>query len=377
MTRPELPDLDLLRPIGAGGFGEVWLATNRTTGRLYAVKLLQGSPLAGAAGREAEALMRLEAVGGCRHPHVMEIHHVGRTPECLYYLMDPADDVSGEAASLRPEYRPATLKHRLDAGPLPAGACWEYARQLLAALACLHQAGMVHRDVKPSNCLFVGDALKLADFGLVTEAHRQVSRLGTEAYMPPDGRMDTRADVYAAGLVIYEMLTGLSCRAFPRLGPRAAEVVADRRLARLNRLVLQACQPAPAERFADAREMLRALESSDLVPVLPVPIRRRWALLLGGAALGLLVVAGLLWHRSAPTVDVNFITEPFEATVRLDGIVLRDAAGQPYRTPCSVVALPARSHRLVFEHEGLSALDAGMIDLAETQEIVARWPSSP
>ena len=94
----------------------------------------------------------------------------------------------------------------------------DYARQLLAGLASLHAAGMVHRDVKPANCLFVGGQLKLADFGLLTEAHPLVSRLGTQKYMPPDGRMDMRADVYAAGLVIYEMLSGLPVDDFPRLG---------------------------------------------------------------------------------------------------------------------------------------------------------------
>ena len=142
--------------------------------------------------------------------------------------MDPADDVSGGAGLGRGRYRPATLQARLQSGPLAPDVCLDYARQLLDGLASLHAAGMVHRDVKPANCLFVGGQLKLADFGLVTEAHSLVSRLGTQSYMPPDGQMDMRADVYAAGLVIYEMLTGLSVEEFPSLGRQSRRLPAIR-----------------------------------------------------------------------------------------------------------------------------------------------------
>lgn len=374
MNPPQLPDLDLIRTIGTGGFGEVWLATNRTTGRLYAVKLVPlGSQATGPAGREAESLTRLEAAGGCRHPHLMEIHHVGRTADCLYYLMDPADDVGGGGASTQAEYRPATLKSLLERGPLPVAACDAYARQLLAGLACLHEAGMIHRDVKPSNCLVLGGVVKLADFGLVTDAHRAVSRLGTEGYMPPDGRMDTRADVYAAGLVIYEMFTGLPARAFPRLGRRAAEVAQDTRLRQLNRLVLRACQPEPAERFADARQMLHELEASLAQPLLVRPSRRRWGRWAAGATAGLMAAAWWFGPRPVARVDVNILSEPFEATIRLDGELLRDPSGQPYRTPCTIEGLSASPHHIVLEHAGLPPLDAGTIDLAREREIVARW----
>ena len=171
---------------------------------------------------------------------------MGKTASHLFYVMDPADDVSGGPASDEPDYRPATLQSRLQDGPLPPEVCLDYARQLLAGLASLHAAGMVHRDVKPANCLFVGGQLKLADFGLVTEAHPLVSRLGTQKYMPPDGRMDMRADVYAAGLVIYEMLSGLPVDDFPRLGRQcAADCASNPILTALLRLVLRACEREP------------------------------------------------------------------------------------------------------------------------------------
>ena len=164
--------------------------------------------------------------------------------------MDLADDLTGTPGSADPGYRPATLQSRLQAGPLPPEECRRRARELLAGLAALHDAGMVHRDVKPANCLFVGGELRLADFGLLTEADRQMSRVGTESYMPPDGRMDARADVYAAGLTVYEMITGLPTTCFPSLGDHAERFAGDPLLQRLNRLVLRACQTAPDARYS-------------------------------------------------------------------------------------------------------------------------------
>ncbi|MHC4177237.1 MAG: protein kinase domain-containing protein, partial [Planctomycetota bacterium] len=237
---PGVPDFELIRPIGQGGFGQVWLATNQTTGHLRAVKVisLRGSGTRDPAGREITSITRLEDAVHTHHPNLLDIQHVGKTAEHLFYVMEPADDVSGSPASSGGEYRPATLESRLEGGPLGPEECLRYARELLGGLAHLHTAGMVHRDVKPANCLFVGGRLKLADFGLLAEANPQVSRVGTQKYMPPDGRMDTRADVYAAGLVVYELITGLPVESFPRLGKRAQQIAEAPILNRLNRLVL-------------------------------------------------------------------------------------------------------------------------------------------
>lgn len=212
-----------------------------------------------AAGREVSSLVRLESRLE-RHENLLTIDHVGKTQKHLFYVMELADDVRGRPAFEGPEYQPATLESRLARGPLTAEECLRNAEELLEGLAALHAAHLVHRDVKPANCLFVGGVLKLADFGLLTETSPLVSRVGTQRYMPPDGRMDTRADVFAAGLVLYEMLTGLPAESFPRLGTAAETIAADPRLARLLQLSLQACQPQPSERFADAVAMRAALE---------------------------------------------------------------------------------------------------------------------
>ncbi len=379
---PEIPDLDLLRPIGRGGFGEVWLAANRTTGHLRAVKLipLGRSGTADPAGREITSLTRLEANLRRQHPDLLTIHHVGKTAEHLFYVMDAADDLSGGPPSSDPGYRPATLQRRLEDGPLAPEQCFAHAEQLLAGLASLHEAGMVHRDVKPANCLFVHGELKLADFGLVAEADRQASRVGTRGYMPPDGRMDTRADVYAAGLVIYEMITALPPDRFPRLGQRARELRASPQLSVLVRLVLRACDPDPQQRFRDARHMLAELKRWESEAAAPRGGRRRRRLLAIAAAAVAAGLAAIGWWATRPTrVDVNFLTAKphFDAEIYLDDVRQETADGTPCTTPCTIKGLPARVHRVTFKREGLPELDYGPVDFAEMRQVVGRWNPGP
>ena len=360
-----------------GGFGEVWLATNRATGHLRAVKViaLKDADRRDPAGREITSLTEFEAHVRSRHPNLLAIHHVAQTAAYLFYVMDPADDTSGNPASPDSDYRPATLESQLEAGPLQPDVCWRYAGQLLAGLACLHEAGMVHRDVKPSNCLFVGGELKLADFGLLTKTDREISRLGTWKYMPPDGHMDMRADVYAAGLAIYEMITGRPVLRFPRLSQKAPDVAQDPVLRVLNRIALRAGQPEPERRFADARAMLAEMQASD--PELAAQrarTRRRMLASIGGTAALALFAWVTYWATRPPRVGVNFVTHPFEATIYLNNELLTAPDGSPYRTPCTVPDVPARIHRVTFRHYAREEpLDAGPIDFTNRRQIVGRW----
>jgi serine/threonine protein kinase len=405
-TIPQVPDYDLIRPIGEGGFGRVWLAANQTTGRLRAVKLipLRRSGTTDAAGREIVSLTRLEANLGHRHQNLLNIHHVGKTADYLFYVMDLADDVSGRPASdyckgISPkksieadadvnvphpsplpkgegtyEYQPATLRKRLESGPLDAEECFSCARQLLAGLASLHGAGMVHRDVKPANCLIVAGELKLADFSLLTEASPLVSRAGTEKYMPPDGHMDARADVYAAGLVIYEMVTGLPADRFPGLGEMGRQVVDDPFLSDLILVVLRACEGDPQQRYRNAREMLLELKEPDPRSApRRTRIKRLTAVCLLCFAALVLVWAGV-WLSRLRLVHVNF-TYPFEATIYLDNVLQVDAEGHPYRTPCTIEDLQGRTYHVMFKHDKLGELDAGLRDFSKDRRIEARWKS--
>jgi RNA polymerase sigma factor (sigma-70 family) len=290
--------------------------------------------------------------------------------------MDLADDVSGTPGSADPGYRPATLQSRLEAGPLPPDECQRRACELLAGLATLHDAGMVHRDVKPANCLFVGGELRLADFGLLTEADRQMSRVGTESYMPPDGRMDARADVYAAGLTVYEMITGLPATCFPSLGDRADRFADDPILQRLNRLLLRACQPSSDARYENAREVLGELTRSEPHEGKWLFRHRGWVgLCVACLLLAVVLMAVQLGTSRVERVRVNFITEPFEATILLDGVPLLKTNGTPYTTPCTIPDLPGGNHQIVFQRPPLPDLDAGRVDFRESRDIERHWNS--
>lgn len=370
---PEIPDFQLIREIGSGGFGSVWLAVNKATGHLRAVKLI---PRRGSgASRELASLTRLEAHARQKSPDLLPVHHVGQTEHYLFYVLDLADDISGKVPEKDESYEPATLDRLLQMGPLAPEKCLEHSRQLLRGLASLHDAGVVHRDVKPSNCLFVAGELKLADFGLLTDAGPDASRVGTEKYMPPDGRMDTRADVYAAGLVIYESVTGLPVDRFPSLGPEAERILVSPTLRVLLRLALSAASVRPDERYRDARQMQEALEE---LLKRGIPGRRsvpRRNLLAGVGALFLLAAAGyLVIRQGAGPVSVNFITRPFDAVVYLDGSPVEGPDKTPCRTPCTIEGLSARSHHVEFKLEGYPVLDAGVFDFAEVRQISVSWP---
>ena len=377
---PDVPGFDLIRPIGKGGFGEVWLASNRATGRLRALKIIAAarSGTVDAAGREITSIIRLEANLHRQHPNLVNIHHVGECPGHIFLVMDLADDLTGTPGSADPGYRPATLQSRLQAGPMPAEECRRRAGELLAGLAALHDSGMVHRDVKPANCLFVGGELQLADFGLLTEVDRQMSRVGTESYMPPDGRMDARADVFAAGLTVYEMLTGLPAACFPSLGEHAEKFADDPILQRLNRLVLRACQTAPHARYEKCTGNARGVDprTTERSQVVVSPRRLDRGLRRLRAARDFLTIFHR-WTSQGERVRVNFVTEPFEATIQLDGVLLLKPDGTPYTTPCTIPELPTGSHHVVFQHPAMPDLDVGWVDFRDSRDIDVRWNVKP
>jgi tetratricopeptide (TPR) repeat protein len=297
-------DYEVLAEIARGGYGAVYRAAHRQTGREVAIKLLLGgssNPVAlRRLRREAEVLARL------RHRGVVAIHEVGECPSGPYLVLALVDGV--------------TLAQRLESGPLePDDAAW-IARALADALAHAHEAGVLHRDVKPSNVLIDSEgAPRLTDFGLAREidADSGQSRLsltgqlmGTPGYLPPEqaqGDLDAigpPADVYALGATLFEMLTGrppfvgeslhavLSSMFKP---PPRASSLNSAVPAELDEICARCLERKPERRYPHGAALRDALETYLHGERAPAKASARiFAVALGSLALGLLLAALLI-----------------------------------------------------------------------------------
>jgi serine/threonine protein kinase len=257
--KPSISDFILLRLIGRGSYGDVWLARG-LTGIYRAIKVIYRDRFADEAPfeREFNGLKRFMAVSR-PEAALLALLHVGQNVAegYFYYVMELADDVEAGREVDPERYRPLTLKDLRSRGArLPAAECVPIAVELARAVAGLHLRGLVHRDIKPSNIVIVSGQPKLADIGLVASATEARTFVGTEGYVPPEGPGKPSADVFALGRVIYELSTGLTREDFPRL-PEALRELPDRAaIIELNEVVLTACDPVESRRYPDGSAML-------------------------------------------------------------------------------------------------------------------------
>ncbi len=258
---PTIPDHEVLRKIGGGAYGEVWLARG-VTGALRAVKVVwrQDFEDERTFEREFEGILKYEPISR-DHPALVNILHVGRSADGVsfyYYVMELGDDVSGGREINPVEYEPRTLRadhphagfERWD-----TAECLDVGLRLAEALGHLHHHGLAHRDVKPSNIIFVNGRAKLADIGLVA-ARGQRTFVGTEGFVPPEGPGSAQADIYSLGKVLYEIATGKDRMNFPELPDDMPSGAERRQWLELNRVVCDVCEPRISHRTITTADQL-------------------------------------------------------------------------------------------------------------------------
>ncbi len=329
---PSVPHHQVVRPIGRGSYGEIWLARS-LTGAWRAVKIVSRASFDDERSfeREFDGMARFEPVSR-EHEGFVDILHVGRSDDggFFYYVMELADDAVPRGTFDAAAYQAKTLKSELQrVARLPADEVVTLGLSLTTALAALHQHGLVHRDIKPANIIFVGGVPKIADIGLVS-AMGQDSFVGTEGYVPPEGHGTAQADIFSLGKVLYEIAMGKDRLQFPEVNTAISGMPDKVQLMRLNDVLLRACARDTDARYASADEMRGDLENvRDGRPLGGLHRRRRWlpiAALLLVCATAFGVWRG--WPFSPPAGEGSALveTEPPGAMVVLEGRMLRSPA---------------------------------------------------
>jgi serine/threonine-protein kinase len=251
---------------GSGGMGVVYRAEDTRLGRQVALKFLL--PQLGLdASAKARFLLEARAAATLDHPNLCTIHEIGESAEGQLFLAMPL-------------YPGETLRARLRReSPLPVAEALAVAGQIAHGLSAVHGAGVVHRDLKPGNVMLLpGGGVKLLDFGLATIRELGVAgsdlRLGTLPYMAPEqvrdaGEVDARADLWALGVVLYEMVTGrlpFGCK--PELStvdsillekPTPPRSLRPDLPAAAETIVMTLLQKEPVNRYANAEALLEDL----------------------------------------------------------------------------------------------------------------------
>jgi TolB-like protein/tRNA A-37 threonylcarbamoyl transferase component Bud32 len=266
----------IIRTLGEGGMGVVYRAVDERLNREVALKTIRG----GAADEHARTRLWREArsAASLRHPNVCQLFEISEEDGELFLTMELLD---GEP-----------LSSRIARGPLACAEAVQVALAILSALEALHRHGLVHRDLKPSNVFLTPHGVKLLDFGLARSMATDVeatatpltlrgSLVGTPNYMAPEqvvgGSVDGRADLFAAGCVLFEMLCGKPPFASDTTVRVLNAIVTDDPPAlggsplvvAIDRVVRRVLEKQPAERYQTADAMAHDLRQTLLVPDSP------------------------------------------------------------------------------------------------------------
>ena len=316
---------EVVARVGGGGMGVVYRARDTKLGRTVALKFLPPQWSHDEDARQ-RFVREAQAASATNHPNICTIHDIETAPD-------------GQLFIVMAYYDGQTLKQRLMSGPLPVEEALDIATQIADGLAKAHAQGVVHRDVKPGNVMLTEDGVRIVDFGLATFADAlkltvEHSALGTAAYMSPEQvrgqSADARSDVWAVGVMLYEMLTGhvpfqgshaeAIAYAVRHETPAAIRSSCPEIGEEVEQLVFRAMHKEPSVRFANGRELARALRMvrghTILLDLLTVPVSappshvarrqerrpRAWTRTAGVVAATLAIAAGALWWTtvSAP-----------------------------------------------------------------------------
>ena len=326
-TGDKLGPYEILSPIGAGGMGEVYKARDTRLERSVAVKVLpehiaQREDLRARFEREARAVASLN------HPNICTLFDIGSQDGTSYMVMELME---GE-----------TLAARIEKGPIPLEQALSYATQIADALDRAHRAGVTHRDVKPANIMLTRDGVKVLDFGLAkSSGPKTIGQsdatlvqglttegvvLGTPQYMAPEqfeGReADARADNWAFGAVLYEMVTGQKAFQGKSYGSLVGSIlsaqpppmaVAPFTPAWLERLVRRCLAKEPEDRYHCMRDLVLDLRTppQDASATVVKPNRWPWVVAAACALLAIAFAIFALSKTGEPTVQLKYdITPP-------------------------------------------------------------------
>jgi eukaryotic-like serine/threonine-protein kinase len=321
-----LDSYEIIAPLGAGGMGEVYRARDTLLKRDVAIKVLPDYW-----SRDPDRLHRFEleaqATAALNHPNIVSIFHVGQYNGSPYIVTEL---LQGE-----------TLRDRLRRGPMRLGETCDFGVNIARGLAAAHDAGIVHRDLKPENLFVTKDGrLKILDFGLAKLLQPQtVSEdaptatiqhktdpghvLGTVGYIAPEqvrgGVADARTDIFAFGVILYEMLAGR--RAFQKdtsaetmsailnEDPPPVSQTGQSVPQPLQRIVSRCLEKNPEQRFQNASDLGFALETlsdsgSTAIAAVGQPVSGRRRISIAAAAVAIVICALIVWWRQPPAIPV-------------------------------------------------------------------------
>ena len=238
----QIESFHLLRECGSGSYGTVFLAENIVTGQKSALKIIPENNLF--SQRELRGIVQYMQI--CPRSGLMQIYHAGRCGDSFYYVMDAADNLNPESE----DYLPDTLENRMKRdGRIAPSKLPEIAKQTEDKLRFLHQKGLLHRDLKPGNILFINGEAVPGDIGLLTGKPGS-TLAGTPGFLAPEAAAGVRPfapqdDFYALGKTLYCALTGYPPEKYPAFPPELSLTECKEVIGLYNRWCTGECKPLP------------------------------------------------------------------------------------------------------------------------------------